>query len=303
MGRVEGYLPWAAGMNKDKPSYMKPSRLAPLLGVLALLFSCENSRNQKDAEEFSRALSDSTSVTGLTGDSVKLVKTAATNVKVKDVAQSLREVSALTQKLGGMLTLQNMEAVEQGKKEFRLSADSLLVFTAVVPRADITARVPSEALEAFLFAVADLGYLTQSSHLQVDDKSLLYLENALRQKSRAEVLSQPSAKPQSSASTLRTIAVRDEAIAQHMANRAIDAEVNYSTVNLNLYQNAIIRREVIANPYLDSYNLSFWKQLGDALENGWVFFLNFLVALAHLWMFLLSGVIIYTIYKCRVQKS
>lgn len=284
-------------MNKYKPAFMKPSRLALLLGVLAFLFSCQNNRNQKDVEEFSRALSDSTSVTGLTGDSVKLVKTAATNVKVKDVAQSLRAVSALTQKLGGMLTLQNMEAVEQGRKELKLSQDSLLVLTAVTLRADITARVPAEALEAFLFGVADLGYLTQSSHLQVDDKSLLYLENALRQKSRVEVLSLPSAKPKSSASTLRTIAVRDEAIAQHMANRAIDAEVNYSTVNLNLYQNAIIRREVIANPYLDSYNLSVWKRLSDAFENGWAFFLNFLVALAHLWMFLLVGVLALVWYR------
>jgi hypothetical protein len=247
-------------------------------------------------------LSDTTSVTGLTGDSVKLVKTAATNIKVKDVEQSTRAVSALAQKFGGMLTLQNLEAVEQSRKELKLSSDSLLVITAVAPHADITARVPSQNLEAFLFGVADLGYLTTSTHLQVDDKSLTYLENALKQKNRTEVLNSPSTKPKSPSSALQTIAVKDEAIEQDIANRTINAEVNYSTVNLNLYQNVVVRKETIANPYLDNYDLPFWSRLGNALENGWAYFLSFVVGIAHLWLFIGVGVLVVTAYRYWQQR-
>lgn len=300
-GGEAGYLHGAKGMNGYKPAIMKPSSLTIAISFLLFLFSCQNNGENRDSENLS-PLSDTTSVTGLTGDSVKLVKTAATHVKVKDVEQSTRAVSVLAQKLGGMLTLQNLEAVEQGKKELKLSSDSLLVITAVEPRADITARVPSHNLEAFLFSVADLGYFTTSTHLQVDDRSLSYLENTLKQENRTEVLAQPTAKPKTPSATLQTIAVKDEAIEQNIANRAIDADVNYSTVNLNLYQNAIIRKETVANPYLDNYDLPFWKRLGNALENGWEYFLSFVVAVAHLWMFIGAGVLVVMAYRYWQQK-
>lgn len=270
--------------------------------LLAVLFSCQNNGENKDISDLSRSINDSLSVTGLTADSVKLVKTAATDIKVRDVEQSVRAVSVLAQKSGGMLTLQHLEAVEQGRRELKLSADSLLVITAVAPRANITARIPSGNLEAFLFGVADLGYFTGSSHLQVDDKSLLYLENALKQKNRADVLTQPAGKRRSTATTLQAIAVKDEAIEQNMANRTIDAEVNYSTVNLTLFQNPVVRKEVIANTNIEGYQPPFGRRLGNALADGWQYFLSFVVAVAHLWLFILSGCIVYAGYKYRVQK-
>lgn len=270
--------------------------------LLAVLFSCQNNGENKDISDFSRSINDSVSVTGLTADSVKLVKTAATDIKVRDVEQSVRAVSALAQKSGGMLTLQHLEAVEQGRKELKLSADSLLVITAVAPRANLTARVPSGNLEAFLFGVADLGYFTGSSHLQVDDKSLLYLENALKQKNRANVLMQPAGNRKSTAATLQAIAVKDEAIEQNMANRNIDAEVNYSTVNLTLFQNPVVRKETIANTNIGEYQPAFTQRLGNALADGWQYFQLFVIAFAHLWMFILSGFIVYAGYKYRMQK-
>lgn len=270
--------------------------------LLAVLFSCQNNGENKDISDFSRSINDSVSVTGLTADSVKLVKTAATDIKVRDVEQSVRAVSALAQKSGGMLTLQHLEAVEQGRKELKLSADSLLVITAVAPRANLTARVPSANLEAFFFGVADLGYFTGSSHLQVDDKSLLYLENALKQKNRANVLMQPAGNRKSTATTLQAIAVKDEAIEQNMANRNIDAEVNYSTVNLTLFQNPVVRKETIANTNIGEYQPAFTQRLGNALADGWQYFQLFVIAFAHLWMFILSGFIVYAGYKYRMQK-
>lgn len=270
--------------------------------LLAVLFSCQNNGENKDISDFSRSINDSVSVTGLTADSVKLVKTAATDIKVRDVEQSVRAVSALAQKSGGMLTLQHLEAVEQGRKELKLSADSLLVITAIAPRANLTARVPSANLEAFFFGVADLGYFTGSSHLQVDDKSLLYLENALKQKNRANVLMQPAGNRKSTATTLQAIAVKDEAIEQNMANRNIDAEVNYSTVNLTLFQNPVVRKETIANTNIGEYQPAFTQRLGNALADGWQYFQLFVIAFAHLWMFILSGFIVYAGYKYRMQK-
>lgn len=251
---------------------MKHIILPGAIAMLALLCSCRN--NSAETKDHA-ALSDSASVTGLTGDSVKLVKTAGLAFKVKDAEQSTRAVSSLAQKLGGMLTFQNLEAVEQGRKELKVSNDSLLVVSTTAPHAEITARIPSQNLEAFMYAVADLGYYTGSSRLQVDDRSLLYLENALKQKARNEVLSRsPVTAKSKPVAVEQTIARKDEAIAQEIANRSIDADVAYSTVSLNLLQNPVVRKEVMADTNMEVYQLPFGKRLGNALADGWEYFLK-----------------------------
>lgn len=128
---------------ETKPTVMKPLLSLAAMLVLTFLVSCQSSTDEKNTIT---ALTDSASITGLTGDSVKLVKPAAVNFKVKDVESGTRAVSALAQKAGGMIFHQNMEAAEGEKKELKISSDSLMVITAYTPQADITARIPSEHL-------------------------------------------------------------------------------------------------------------------------------------------------------------
>lgn len=281
-----------SGINRDKQIAMKC--LLPLfISLTVLLFSCQNKASEPEAKS---AISDSTSITSLTGDDVKLVKTASIEFKVKDVTQSARAVSSLTQQLGGMIFDQTILATEGDRNELKLSSDSLLVITTYTPQADITARIPSEYLETYLYNVSDLGFFTRNSNLHIDDRSLAYLENALKQKNRATALSHTvGTKSVSSATT--TIAVRDKAIEQQIANRAIDADVKYSTVTLSLFQNPLVKKEVIANYVIADYQLPFGQRLGNAIADGWQYFLAFVVAIANLWMFLLAGIVLLLSYK------
>lgn len=214
---------------------------------------------------------------------------------------STRAVSVLAQQSDGMIFHQSMEAVEQERKELKLSTDSLLVITTVIPHANITARIPFQSLENFLFSVADLGYFTGSSTLHIDDKSLAYLENALKQKNRTKVLAL-SAAAKSTPSKLQIIETKDEIIEQQLINRAIDADVSYSTVQLTLFQNPFVRREVIANYVLSGYELPFYKGLGSAFQAGWQYFLGFILVLAHLWMFILLAFAVFVLYRYVQQK-
>lgn len=77
---------------------MKLLLVTLLLTSSLYFFSCNNKSGEKDALT---SLSDSTSASGLTGDSVKLVKTAGINFKVKDVEKSTRTVSGLAGNLEG----------------------------------------------------------------------------------------------------------------------------------------------------------------------------------------------------------
>lgn len=251
---------------------MKALHLLLFASLSILLFACQNSYNNK-AEIAS--LSDTTSATGFTGGDIKLVKTAGIRFKVHDVEKSTRSVADLSHQLGGMVYNQTMDYTETARNELQVSHDSVLVVTAVMPQAQMTVRIPYNKLETFLYSVTAIGYFTSSSHLDIDDKSLLYLENILKQENRAEVLEKQLTTNKQTLKATSLINVKDALIDKEISNRAIDAAVNYSTVTLTLFQNTQVRKEFIANYAVNDYKLSFNRRICFAFSNGWQFFLLF----------------------------
>ena len=277
---------------------MKALQLLIILSLPLYFLSCQNS----NSEHARIALSDSTGMDGFTGEEVKLVKTASMYFKVHNIEKSTRAVSTLAQSYGGMVFNQTMEFTETDRNELPLSTDSLMVVSVSMPQADMTLRIPSENLEAFIYGVADIGYFTTSSKLNIDDRSLIFLENLLKQKNRTEALAQPTVGKNKGLTTNRAIEVKDDAINNEMANRSINADVKYSTVSLSLFQNPMVRKEIIANYSIDDYQLSFGSRLANAFNAGWQFFISFLLAVAHFWMFILITILIYVSYKFIHQK-
>lgn len=294
-----GYFVHTRELTLEKQIDMKHFLSLFTLSLSVFLFSCHSSTNEEQTFD---ALSDTTSITGLTGDSVKLVKIAGINFKVKDVEQSTRAISGVAHKFGGIIYDQSFESLEGGRNELKISTDSLMVITTYTPHADITARIPSENLEQFMYSVADLGYFTGSTKLHIDDRSLEYLEGALKQKNRTEELSEPINRRTKSFTDRERVEVKDEVIEQQISNRAIDADVKYSTVKLSLFQNPLVRREIIANYFISDYHLPFSKRLSNAISDGWQYFLAFVLALAHLWMFIMLAVAIFLCYRYLQHK-
>jgi hypothetical protein len=268
--------------------------------VCVLLLSCHNER---DTKEVIQSLSDDTSAAGFTGDSLKLVKTASIRFKVKDVEESSKAVSSLARKYGGMIYNNHLQSIEEGRNEIRISTDSQLVIATYSPQADIRVRVPSEHLEAFMFDAADLGYFTGSSNMDIEDKSITYLENALKAKSRTDILSNSIHTSSKPPTTLQKIGVKDQAIDQQLQNRRIDADVKYSTVDLALFQNPILRKEIIINTTIADYQLPLSQRFNNAITEGWNYFMNFFLVLAHLWMFILLGAAIYLSFRYWKQRK
>jgi hypothetical protein len=254
------------------------------------LLSCENNFSNK---ELSSIAADTVSITAFTGDSVKLVKTADIQFKVSDVHVGSKEISELAKELEGMITHLNIESRQDDSRKLKVSNDSLLQVSIYNTSADITARIPSKNLEDFLFQVSDIGYFTFSQTMDIDDKSLEYLSSHLKQENRMHFLKSVGNKNIKGATSYGLIDTKDEAIENEMAKRQIDANVKYSVVKLQLYQNPIVRKELITNDSLEDYGLPFSRNLSNALNAGWEMFQNFILALAHLWMFILGGMLIW----------
>ena len=245
--------------------------------------------------------SDSTSVSGLTGDSLKIVKTAGIQCKVRDVYQSAKLVSQLARDAGGVISHQDLTSIENDRTQLKISNDSLQVITAKTTSASIIARIPSAKLESFLYAVTDFATIINSSQLDINDMSLDYLANQMKQQNREKLLASVETKKIKDVTSI--IDKKDEEVGQEIAKREIDAQARFSTVKLELIENPTIIKEVVANYSLADYTLPFTKKLGDGFTYGWSYFLSFLIALVHLWPFIIIASLLYFLYKQYYSKK
>ena len=275
--------------------------IAMLLPILFLMACSSNKSENSSADVYSEA-ADSVSVTGLHGDSIKLVKTANLDFKVKDVYNASLAITASARNLGGMITHHNIVTEVQENKELTISADSLLLITAYQTKGDIIAKIPTNQLDEFMSEVYGLSSFIITSNLDVDDRSLQYLESDLKQKSRSKILSDVDLKKTDIKGTEQLINQHDDLINKNIANRQIIADTRYSTVQLTLTQNPSIKKEKSVNDHLSAYQIPTGKRMIDAFLAGWEYFMDLFIALVHLWMFIVLGLaiwLIYRAYKCN----
>lgn len=266
-----------------------------------ILFSCSQRGDSKLESMASSPVSQDFDE-GEYADSLKLVKTASINFKVQDVEQGMKAVAGLTAGYGGMVMSSTYQAREGNRVELNVSKDSILVISNYTPGADIIAQVPSEKLQDFLFEVAGLGYHSNFSSLQIDDHSLAYLRNRMRSKNRAALLKSSTSNTSIDSLALRKLSVMDEVTEQLIGNREIDRDVQYSRVSIGLLQNAVAKKEMIANYNLSIYKLPVAKRMADALMTGWDAFVNLLIGLAHLWvlgLIFIVGIFLYKQFRKR----
>lgn len=159
------------GRNKlETHPVMKTLFLVISVSAFILFSGCQSTGSTEDKY----FISDSSSITGLKGDSMKLVKAAGIGLKVLNVFQSVQAVSKIIHSSGGLVIHQNIISIENQSREFKISDDSFLVVTSYTPHAEIIARVPAYNLEDFMYSIANMGYFVLHSNMDTDDKSLDY---------------------------------------------------------------------------------------------------------------------------------
>ena len=266
---------------------MKTKFLIPLAG-LAFLCACHGKSGSYEVVS-NGSSADSVSKAD-TVSAPKLVKTAGIRFKVKSVQQTAEHITALTTGINGMVIHHQMGSTAERSEDVRISNDSVMRVTAFNTTAEMTVKIPSAKLDEFLNQVGRLGVYVNDRTMDISDKSLDYLSAQLKLKSRAELVSQQKKGKIIIKKPEEVLNLKDAMIDQQIGNRQIDDAVKNSTVTLNFYQSNTINKEVIANDNPSAYNLSFFKRLGIAIENGWGLFVNVVIDLANLWVFIASGI-------------
>jgi hypothetical protein len=241
---------------------------------------------------------DSTSVS-----QPKLIKTAGMRFKVKNVQQTSEKIAALTTSYHGTLSHHQMKSTPDRSQDIRISNDSVMRVTSFNTTADIMVKIPSEKVDDFMNQVSRLGIYVNSRSMDITDKSLDYLSAQLKLKSRAELVSQQKKGKIIIKNPANVLLLKDDMVDQQINNRGIDDAVRNSVVNLSFYQSSTINREIIANDDPSAYNLSFLNRFDMAIEKGWQVFVDVIIAVANLWVFILVGIGLWIIVKYYRNKK
>lgn len=265
---------------------MRPKILFSVLTGIVLLAACKQKTNY-EADKSRSSAADTIGMADTTA--TKLVKTADINFKVKNVQQTGENISALTAGYNGMVMHHREGSVIERSQDIHISDDSVMRVSSISATAEMTVKIPSEKLDEFMNKVAHMGLYVNNRQMDIADKSLDYLANRLKLKNRQELVNQQKAGKVIIKDPSAVLNLKDDLVDEQIGNKSIDDKVKNSVVSLSFYQSNVIAKEVIANDDPSAYNLPFFKRLGLALANGWSIFMELILALANLWVFIAAG--------------
>jgi hypothetical protein len=272
---------------------MKTRMLPIILGALALLAACKGKSVSSSA--------DSTSTDELKKE--KLVKTADISFKVKDARQTGEAIALLTDKFDGMVMHHQMQSSVKESEKVHLANDSIMLVSAFNSTADMTVKIPSEKLEDFVNQVGHMGLYVNSSKMDIEDRTLDYLSAKLKANNRKELVKDQKSGRITLKHPDEILTVKDDIIDKQISNLKTDEQVAYSTITLNFYQNDTILKEIMANADPSAYNIPVMQQVRLSFTSGWIIFMDIVVAMINLWVFVLAGVMIWVAYKLYRKRS
>jgi len=284
--------------------------------VIALsiaLFSC----TAKKAEEAPRAdstavmVSSSAAVENKKDSTHKFVRTAELRFKVKSVIKSTYDIEDITARIGGFVTYTNLtsDAISNETKE--ISLDSSVIVTRFIVTNSIIIRVPNTKLDTTLKQISRNIVYLDSRIIKADDVALQLLSNNLtikrsdKNEARLKNAIDNRGKKLNETTSAEELLLnkQEQADNARIANLSLKDQLNFSTINLTIYQNQGVNYEKIArdkNP--KQYEPSLGFRILDSLSNGWSIFENIIVYLLNLWGLVLIGALGFLGYKFYVIK-
>jgi uncharacterized lipoprotein YajG len=261
---------------------MKTKILIMVIAAFALLAACKGRSSKAAADSLKTEFEQKK----------ELVKTADVSFKVKDVLKTGEAIAALTDQYKGMVMHHQTQSSVKGSENVHLTNDSIMLVSAYNTTADMAVKIPSEQLEKFINQVSHMGIYVNSSKMDIEDRSLDYLSSKLKAENREELVAQQKSGKVTLKHPSEILSVKDDIVDKQINNLKTDEDVMYSTVTLNFYQSDTISKETIANNNPSAYNIPLFQRLALAFENGWAIFVDMVVGLVNLWMFILAGLAI-----------
>jgi len=296
---------------------MQTTKIILGFGIIISLFGCgpsaeEKMKHERMNDSTSNAFISSTAAIENSNDTThKFIRTADLKFKVKSVIKSTYNIEGITNRLGGFVTFTNLTSNIDHVTNTAVSADSSLETTYYTVSNSITLRVPNTKLDTTLKEISkNIDYLDYRI-IKADDVALQILSNNLTQKRSTKNEQRLTNAIDNRGKKLTETTVAEEVLLSKqeqadnakVSNLSLMDQINFSTINLSIYQRQTIKRELISNDKnIDEYEPGFGSKIIEALKFGWDILEAFLVFLIKLWGLFLFGIVAYILYRKFGQK-
>jgi hypothetical protein len=287
------------------------------IGMMTMAFSCSTKyehTNEPSAADTasvtqqtpaSESISSSAAVETGKDTLRKFIRTAELKFKVKNVIKATYQIEDIAVRFGGFVSYTNLSSNTDYKYTTRISADSSLESTHFTVVNTMTLRVPNTRLDSALKAIAPLVEYMDYRIIKADDIGLQILSNKLAEKriNRHEKRMNNAIENRGKKLSETTEAEdnlynkREAADNAMISNLTLMDQVNYSTVNLSLYQRQEVKKELIANENnIKSYEPGFGKKLLESIKGGWEIIEAVILFIVQLWGLILFGAALFFLY-------
>ena len=300
-------------------------RTLSILVVFALLILASCSTNQRSYEPAMEVAVDSTVATPAelaqevnlntkTPEGRKFIRTADVKFKVKNVMSATEQIEDMAAGYGGFITYSDLENSVESRESTKISRDSILVTQLVVVENSMVLRVPNEKLDSLVRQFNKLITYLDYRIIKMDDVTLQFVANRMKSQRLNTYTKRQAGHVDNRGKKLGESTLAEDKILDRqmqadevsVQTMSLEDQVNYCTINLAIYQEAIVVKSVKPNfEYVAASKPNIFSRIGDALIQGWWILEEIIVFFVKIWGVLLVvvGIVMLGLYLNKLLKK
>lgn len=300
-------------------------RTLSILVVFALLILASCSSNQRSYERAMEVAVDSSVAAPAelaqevdlnikTPEGRKFIRTADLKFKVKNVMSATEQIEDMAAGYGGFITYSDLENSVENRESTKISRDSILVTQLVVVENSMVLRVPNEKLDSLVRQFNKLITYLDYRIIKMDDVTLQFVANRMKSQRLNTYTKRQAGHVDNRGKKLGESTLAEDKILDRqmqadevsVQTMSLEDQVNYCTINLAIYQEAIVVKSVKPNfEYVAASKPNIFSRIGDALIQGWWILEEIIVFFVKIWgVLLVVGAIVFSaIYLKRKYKK
>jgi|GEM_PF-1478270 len=243
----------------------------------------------------------------------KLIRSANIRFKVNDIPQATYSIEQIIIRHNGLIMESSIKNYNKHTNSIDISKDSTLLIHHYNLTSNLQLRVHNSKLDTILKEIAPLAVEIDYRTVTAKDVTFQLLAEKLKKERMAK-----KQKRISSAIDNRGRRLNDVMDAENTLDYALEQEDNaklsaykmnddieYSTINIQLYQNPTTYKEKIAKEKsIEEFEPSLGDQALNSLHNGWIIICTLFITILNIWpLLLIIAIAAYIIIKFKKKKN
>ncbi|WP_447639810.1 MULTISPECIES: DUF4349 domain-containing protein [Chitinophagaceae] len=289
--------------------------IIPAMIFIGFLYSCDQQSHSSYAvvadstasyEESKAATATNTESQISLDSSRQYLQTAYIKMQVKKLQETKQRIRQIVSLQKGFILSSELENNVADEKTIVRDQDSAISIRQVSTTNTYSLKIPAQNLDSTIFLLEQIGVRIDNSSQKAEDISLQWTQNSsLYNDSTIEDLKSVKATNNAGIKKVMTMhELRQQQRSAKLENQELAYNIRYADLKLDIYEAPILQTLIIPNTdQYQHYKTPFGYQFRQALSGGVDLFQTIVVAIAHLWLVLLTVAVFIFLWKAYRRKK